>query len=120
MDTARLFQDYWPIALLAAWFGHKWWRTRRVVALLPTLRQQGAVLLDVRSNAEFASGNAPGTRNIPLPELAARLAEVPRNVPVVVCCASGTRSAMAAMLLKKNGFETVYNAGSWSTLNQPV
>jgi rhodanese-related sulfurtransferase len=117
LDFAQLFQQYWPLALLAAWFGHKWWRARRVVALLPSLRQQGAVLLDVRSAAEFASGNAPGTRNIPLSELNARLGEVPRNVPVVVCCASGTRSGMAAMLLKKNGFAPVYNAGSWTALN---
>lgn len=116
VDLGQLLQQYWPLALLAVWFGHKWWRTRRVVALLPLLRQQGAVLLDVRSAAEFASGNAPGTRNIPLAELSARLSEVPRTVPVVVCCASGTRSAMAAALLKKNGFEAVYNAGSWTAL----
>lgn len=117
MDAMQLFQQYWPFALLAAWFGYRWWRTRRVQALLPSLRQQGAVLLDVRSSAEFASGNAPGSRNIPLPELSARLGEVPRNVPVVVCCASGTRSAMAAAVLKKNGFAPVYNAGSWTALN---
>lgn len=117
MDLTQLFQQYWPLALLAAWFGHKWWRTRRVRARLPSLRQQGAVLLDVRSVAEFASGNAPGSRNIPLFELSARLSEVPRNVPVVVCCASGTRSAMAVALLKKNGFAAVYNAGSWTALN---
>ena len=117
LDFAQLFKEYWPILALAAWFGHKWWRTRRVRALLPSLRQQGAVLLDVRSVAEFASGNAPGSRNIPLPELSARLDEVPRNVPVVVCCASGTRSTMAAALLKKNGFAAVYNAGSWTALN---
>lgn len=118
LDFAQLAQEYWPLALLAAWFGHKWWRTRRVAALLPSLRQQGAVLLDVRSVAEFARGNAPGSRNIPLSELSARLGEVPRNVPVVVCCASGTRSAMATALLKKNGFAPVYNAGSWTVLNR--
>ncbi|TXH87925.1 MAG: rhodanese-like domain-containing protein [Rhodoferax sp.] len=117
LDFSQLLQEYWPLVLLVAWFGHKWLRARRVVALLPSLRQQGAVLLDVRSAAEFASGNAPGTRNIPLSELAARLGELPRNVPVVVCCASGTRSGMAALLLKKNGFVPVYNAGSWTALN---
>lgn len=116
MNLAQLFQEYWPLALLAAWFGFKWWRTHRVASLLPSLRQQGAVLLDVRSAAEFASANAPGSRNIPLAELSARLSEVPRNVPVVVCCASGTRSAMAVVLLKKNGFTAVYNAGSWTAL----
>ncbi|WP_299514864.1 rhodanese-like domain-containing protein [uncultured Limnohabitans sp.] len=106
--------NYWPLLALALWFGYKWWNARRVVALLPALKQQGATLLDVRSAAEFARASAPGTVNIPLQELAARLVEIPRNAPVVVGCASGTRSGMAKMLLKKKGFAPVHNIGGWS------
>ena len=95
----EFLKNYWPMLALALWFGYKWWNARRVVALLPALKQQGATLLDVRSVAEFASANAPGTVNIPLQELGARLDEIPRNTPVVVGCASGTRSGMAKMLL---------------------
>ncbi|MGI9219011.1 MAG: rhodanese-like domain-containing protein [Hydrogenophaga sp.] len=109
-------EQYWPLLALALWLGYKWWSARRVVAMLPALRQQGATLVDVRSDAEFAGGNAPGTVNIPLPELGRRLNEIPKNVPVVVCCASGTRSGMAKMLLKKNGYTQVFNAGRWSNL----
>ncbi len=72
-----------------------------MVALLPALKQQGATFLDVRSVVELVSANAPGTVNIPLQELGARLAEIPRNAPVVVGCASGTRSGMAKLLLKR-------------------
>ena len=106
-------QNNWALMALALWFGHKWWRARRVTAMLPTLRQGGALLLDVRSVAEFAAASAPGTVNIPLPELGARLAEIPRDKPVVVGCASGTRSGMARLLLRKNGYAQVHNIGSW-------
>ena len=116
MDFPRLFEQYWPILALLLWFGYKWWRSQKVVAMLPELKKNGAVLVDVRSLAEFASGNAPGTINIPLQEIGSRLAEIPKNVPVVLCCASGTRSGMAAMVLKKHGYSNVHNVGTWRKL----
>ena len=116
MNLEGFVQQYWPLMALALWFGYKWWSARRVVAMLPALRQQGATLVDVRSAAEFAAGNAPGSLNIPLPELGQRLQEIPKSAPVVVCCASGTRSGMARMMLKKNGYTQVFNVGKWSNL----
>lgn len=103
----------WPLLLLAAWLGYKWWNARRVVAMLDGLKEKGAVLLDVRSLGEYAAGNAPGTVNIPLQELGSRLSEIPPGVPVVVGCASGSRSGMARLLLRKKGYKQVYNIGSW-------
>lgn len=116
MDVEGFFQQYWPLMALVLWFGYKWWNARRVVALLPSLKQQGATLVDVRSAAEFAAGNAPGSVNIPLGELGNRLQEIPASAPVVLCCASGTRSGMAKMVLKKNGYPQVFNIGKWSNL----
>jgi phage shock protein E len=98
------------------WFGYKWWNSRRVVAMLPDLKSKGAQFIDVRSATEFSSGNAPGTINIPLSELSSRLGEIPKSSPVVLCCASGTRSGMAKMLLKKNGYSQVHNVGTWTKL----
>ncbi len=109
----KFMQDYWPMLALALWFGYKWWNARRVKALLPQLKSEGAILLDVRSEAEFASGNAPGTRNIPLNELGQHLASLPKSSPLVVGCASGSRSGMAKLMLKKNGYPRVYNIGTW-------
>jgi rhodanese-related sulfurtransferase len=83
---------------------------------LPTLLKDGAQVVDVRSLAEFASGHAPGSINIPLPEIDERAQELDRNRPVIVCCASGTRSAMAAHRLRRQGFARVLNAGSWRSL----
>ena len=82
--------------------------------MLPELKKNGAIFVDVRSAAEFAQANAPGTVNIPLQELGSRLGELPKSSPVVLCCASGTRSGMAKLLLKKNGYREVYNIGTWS------
>ncbi len=107
------FKQYWPLLSLSAWFGYKWCRGRRVRTMLPQLKAQGATLLDVRSVTEFAAGNTPGTVNIPLDVLSSRLAEIPHDKPVVVGCASGSRSGMARMLLRKNGYALVYNIGSW-------
>ena len=116
MDVQNFVSQYWPMLALVLWFGYKWWNSKRVVAMLPALKAQGALLLDVRSAGEFASANAPGTVNIPLGELGSRLAEVPKNAPVVVCCASGTRSGMASLVLKKNGYANVHNVGAWTKL----
>jgi rhodanese-related sulfurtransferase len=113
MDSADFVKQYWPFMALALWFGYKWWNARRVIGMLPDLKKSGATLVDVRSAAEFASGSAPGTINIPLQELGSRLGEIPKTAPVVLCCASGTRSGMARMMLKKNGYKEVFNIGTW-------
>jgi phage shock protein E len=72
----------------------------------------GARIVDVRSPAEFTDGAYPGAVNIPLGSLAARIAELgPRDKPIVLYCASGSRSGQGARLLKKAGFTDVVNAG---------
>ncbi|BDU77348.1 rhodanese-like domain-containing protein [Mesoterricola sediminis] len=83
---------------------------------LQELRQQGAVVLDVRSPGEFAAGHAPGARNIPLGDLKARLGELDRTRPVLACCASGMRSGSACAILRRAGFTEVHNLGPWTNL----
>lgn len=76
----------------------------------------GATLLDVRTPEEFASGHVDGAINIPVGTLATRMAEVPREKPVVLYCRSGMRSARAASMLRAEGYERVHNVGpmpSW-------
>jgi phage shock protein E len=114
MDFLGLFEKYWPFMALVLWFAYKWWNSKRVIAMLPELKKNGAIFVDVRSAGEFANGNAPGTINIPLQELGSRLGEIPKSSPVVLCCASGTRSGMAKLMLWKKGYRKVYNIGTWS------
>ncbi len=64
----------------------------------------GALLLDVRTNGEFASGHIDGAKNVPLHELGSRLEKLSKKSPVVVYCRSGARSARAARILQKAGF----------------
>jgi hydroxyacylglutathione hydrolase len=61
------------------------------------------VVLDVRNAGELAAGGIDGAVHIPLAELARRLAEVPDDAPVVVYCAAGSRSSIAASLLRRSG-----------------
>lgn len=72
----------------------------------------GAQLVDVRTPAEFAADPVPGARNIPVDQLAQRLRELDRELPVVVFCASGWRSSHAARLLQGSGFSRVIDAGA--------
>ena len=76
----------------------------------------GAVILDVRTPAEFQGGAYPGAVNIPVQELDRRLGEVPKGKPVVVYCASGMRSASAERLLRARGFADVVNGGGLSQM----
>ncbi len=71
------------------------------------LVKDGAVLLDVRTPGEFASGHIDGAINIPVQELGGRLGELKdKNKTVVVYCRSGARSASAAATLEAAGYTT--------------
>jgi glyoxylase-like metal-dependent hydrolase (beta-lactamase superfamily II)/rhodanese-related sulfurtransferase len=64
-------------------------------------------VLDVRAPRECGQTRIAGSVNIPLNQLPARIAEVPRDRRVVVHCAAGYRSAIAASLLQQHGFENL-------------
>lgn len=67
-------------------------------------------VVDVRSAAEFAhDGRIAQARLLPLPVLAERLAELPRDVDVVFVCRSGQRSGLAAEMLARHGFDRGLN-----------
>ena len=70
----------------------------------------GAVLLDVRTEKEFAGGSIEGAVNIPVQELEQRVGELDSSRYVVTFCVSGVRSANAAKLLQARGFRA-HNAG---------
>ncbi|MCB9032340.1 MAG: rhodanese-like domain-containing protein [Chitinophagales bacterium] len=76
----------------------------------------GAIIIDVRSKSEFASGHVPKSINIPLDQLQQNLKKLKKDAPIVVCCRSGNRSGMAKNILQKNGFTQVYNGGSWQNV----
>ncbi len=67
------------------------------------------VLIDVRTPMEYASGALPGAINIPLDSMRSRLAEIPKNKPIVVYCGVGLRGYLASNILRLNGFDDVRN-----------
>lgn len=71
----------------------------------------GAVLIDVRTPGEFASGNLKGSVNIPLDRLNSQVQVLKKDKPVVVFCRSGNRSMAAKAILDKKGFQQVVNGG---------
>ena len=76
-----------------------WWLKRPTITSAEAHEAvaRGARLVDVRSPSEFASGHLEGALNLPVGQLSARMGELgPKGTPIVVYCASGTRSAMAA------------------------
>jgi len=62
-------------------------------------------LLDVRNPPELAVESVPGARNIPLPQLRARLGELPRDREILIICRSATRAYYATRILLQNGFK---------------
>ncbi len=90
------------------------------------LYNDDALVLDVREDKEYTAGHIPKAKHIPLGQLAGRLQEIEKfkDKPILVTCRSGHRSARACGMLKKAGFETVYNqAGgilAWERANLPV
>src|SRR5262245_16167480 len=100
--------------------------TERVSAPLAADRlATGAPLaVDIRTPAEREQKFVNGSISIPLSQLPARLGELPRDRPLLVYCAGGYRSSIAASFLQRNGFTNVSEiAGGiagWETARLPV
>jgi len=77
-----------------------------------------AVILDVRTPAEYRGGHVKGAVNIPLQQINQAIKKYKKqDKPVITCCASGRRSGMAANQLKAKGIEA-YNGGSWTKVKR--
>jgi hydroxyacylglutathione hydrolase len=77
--------------------------------LAPLLARGEVTVVDVRNRSEWDAGHLPGAIHIPGGHLEARLAEIPRDKPIVVQCQSGARSAIAASVLHRLGRHDVTN-----------
>jgi glyoxylase-like metal-dependent hydrolase (beta-lactamase superfamily II) len=101
-------------------------KTERVSAPLAAERLEGgaALAVDVRAPGERAQKFIAGSVSIPLNHLAERVQELPKDRPLLVYCAGGYRSSMAASLLQQHGFAQVSEiAGgitAWETAQLPV
>jgi rhodanese-related sulfurtransferase len=87
---------------------------------------ENPILLDVRSDGEWAAGHLPNASYIPFEsaDFEEQLAALDKDRPVLVYCASGGRSSRAMQILNQSGQTQVYNLlggiRAWSAAGQPV
>ena len=113
--------------VLHAWTsaGHSLSSTRQMdTAELSGALASGATVIDVRGSSEWKTGHIPGVPNIPLGSLAEHMTTLPRTVPIIVHCQSGSRSSIAASLLEAAGFQAATNVAggivAWAASGRPV
>jgi rhodanese-related sulfurtransferase len=119
------------VVLLVLWGNYRA-KTRPSAALPPEISvieaynkyQNGAFFVDVRTQQEWDDFHAPNTTLIPLDQLAARLAEIPRDKEIVVVCRSGNRSQQGRDILLNAGFRQVTSMqgglNEWRASGYPV
>jgi rhodanese-related sulfurtransferase len=86
-------------------------------------RQHEAVIVDVRERHEWKAGHAPGSRNIPLSKLHARIGELRDNQRYIAVCRSGSRSRSAVAQMQRAGLDAVNLKGgmhSWKRAGLPL
>ncbi len=128
---------HWPLflalaAILALLVGNELQRRLRGLRkvgpaeAVRLMNQRGALVLDVRTEGEFNEGHIPAARHLPPAALEAqvRALEKHKGRPVVVYCRSGARSARVGGILRRHGFEEVFDLdgglGAWENANLPV
>ncbi len=72
---------------------------------LKQARQDGAMVVDVRNDDEYAAGHVTGAASLPLPEVEARMQELPKDQTIYFICQGGERSGKAADLLGAAGYD---------------
>lgn len=92
--------------------------------LAQSLKHGAVTLVDVRNPGEWSAAHIDGAQHIPLGRLEERLAEIPRDKPIVMQCAAGARSMIGASILKAHGVDRVINLiggfGAWSNAGLPT
>jgi phage shock protein E len=83
---------------------------------------KGALVIDVRSEAEYREKHLSGTINIPLNRLGDEIARhaPDKEKPLLLHCRSGGRSGMGTSTLKKLGYQHVFNLGSYGRAERIV
>ncbi|MEO6347287.1 MAG: rhodanese-like domain-containing protein [Aquaticitalea sp.] len=80
------------------------------------LLDQGAIILDVRTQREWDKGHIDTAKHIPLDDLKNHVEELQKlDKPIITCCESGVRSAKAAEFLNLNNIVSI-NGGGWARL----
>ncbi len=102
LATVVFFVTYWGVTTFM--------RNRYLKTLTEEEFKEGyrkAQLIDVREQNEFENGHILGARNIPMSQMKMRQGEIRKDKPVYLYCQSGSRSARAASMLKRWGYQDI-------------
>lgn len=81
-------------------------------------KENGAMLIDTRTAAEYEMGHIDGAVNIPVDEIRIRLQEIPTDKPLILYCAVGLRGYLSSRILMQHGYNRVYNlSGGYKTFS---
>jgi hydroxyacylglutathione hydrolase len=96
----------------------------KVDQLADQIKRGSVQVIDVRAQSEWEAGHVPGVSHIPLGYLLDRKDELKPDVPIVLHCQGGGRSAIAAALLQAHGFSNVSNLvggfSEWQRRGNPI
>ncbi|WP_114790920.1 rhodanese-like domain-containing protein [Niabella yanshanensis] len=104
------------IALVYA--GYCLYRSAHLSEELQSTIAEGALILDVRTEKEYAAGHINGAANISLGTIRKRYKELDPQKAYITYCSHGLRSVKAANLLRERGFKQVYNGGAREDLEK--
>lgn len=106
--------------LLLIYAGYRTYRYATMTKGLDQLIERGAVILDVRTPQEYATGHIEGSVNISLGTIRERYTELDTAKTYITVCSHGLRSVKVQQLLEERGFKHVYNGGAWADLEQVI
>jgi rhodanese-related sulfurtransferase len=93
-------------------------------ALALLKKRQNTYLLDVRTPQEFQQARIAGAHLIPIDQVMQRIGELPKDRPILVYCAVGSRSAQVFSFLARRGYAEVYNLEggiyAWAAKGYPI
>ncbi|WP_129019554.1 rhodanese-like domain-containing protein [Edaphocola flava] len=106
--------------LLLIYAGYRTYRYATMTKGLDQLIGRGAVILDVRTPQEYATGHIEGSVNISLGTIRERYTELDTAQTYITVCSHGLRSVKVQQLLEERGFKHLYNGGAWADLEQMI
>lgn len=110
-----IISNWWIILLITSFLLFFFKYTRSNNTSYKELLNQGAIIIDVRTESEYKSGHIKNSINVPLKDLTYRINEFDKKDNIVTVCAAGIRAESAKKFFETRGYN-VANGGRWSNL----
>ncbi|QHC86186.1 sulfurtransferase [Empedobacter brevis] len=105
-------------AILLIYISYRTYRFAKLDNGLSEKIENGAIILDVRTEYEYKTGHIDGSINIPLGTIRERYIELDTGKTYITTCSHGLRSVKVETILKEKGYKNVFNGGAWSDLEK--